>query len=66
MQRMLDPAKNPLLAGGQAHQVRPGSIAPSGGSWTKASARRAAFSTAITKHTRSGLRPGNGLLDRYT
>jgi hypothetical protein len=50
MQRMLDPAENPLLAGGQAHQVRPGSSAPSrGGSWTKASVRRAAFSTAITK-----------------
>src|SRR5262249_10876366 len=32
------------------------------GSWTKASVCPAAFSTAITKHTRSGPRLGNGAL----
>ena len=30
------------------------------GSWTKSSVRQAAFCTAITKHTRSGPRLGNG------
>ena len=30
------------------------------GLWTKSSVRHAAFSTAITKHTRSGPRLGNG------